>query len=134
MVFCVVAGVHEGSCLSPILFIFFLRDLPEELANSPSSCPVIGGEKVCLLVYTNDVSVFCFLASETQILVCTSIAYFARKKMSPNPQKCQFLVFTGTRARIQASWDVAGVIREAQSSAARYLGLIFQQDCRWGNS
>jgi exonuclease III len=130
VVFCVVSGVHEGSCLSPILFIFFIRDLPQELANSTSSCPTVGGGKLCSLVYADDVSVFCFLANETQVLVCTSVTYFARKKLSPNPQKCEFVVFTGKRAQVRDRWIVAGVTREAQFSA-RYLGVQFQQDGRW---
>jgi hypothetical protein len=33
VVFSVVVGVHEGSCLSPMLFVFFIRDLPRTLAN-----------------------------------------------------------------------------------------------------
>jgi hypothetical protein len=81
-------------------------------------------------VYADDVSIFCFLATETQVLVCSSVAHFAQKKLSPNPQKCEFVVFTGKRAQVQEKWVVAGVEREAQGSA-RYLGLHFQQDGKW---
>ncbi len=129
-VFCVVAGVHEGSCLSPLLFIFFIRDISHELASSTSHCPIVGGGKLCSLVYTDGVSVFCFLPSETQQLVDTSEAFFHRKHLTPNPQKCEFVAFTGSRTPVSEAWVVSGVGRESQF-CARYLGLLYQQDGRW---
>jgi hypothetical protein len=130
LIFCVVSGVHEGSCLSPTLFIFFIRDLPSELANSTSLGPCVGGRKLFSLFFADDVTVFSFMTQGTQELVCTAERFFERKQLTPNPQKSEFVAFTGKRAKVHQQWVISGVAREAQCSV-RYLGLVFQQDGKW---
>jgi hypothetical protein len=51
VVFCVVGGVHEGSCLSPTLFIFFIRELPACLNQLTINSPVVGGSRISWLFF-----------------------------------------------------------------------------------
>jgi hypothetical protein len=56
LVICVVKGVHEGSCLSPTLFIFFIRELPNRLNRLTTNCPVIGGLSVSCMFFADDLT------------------------------------------------------------------------------
>jgi hypothetical protein len=130
LVFCVVRGVHEGSCLSPTLFIFFIRELPSILNSLTLNTPVIGGLRVSCMFFADDLSVLAYEVPDAQILVNESVVYFESKGLTPNPEKCEFLVFTSRRGGSRRRWDVLGVQREEQDKA-RYLGLHYQSSGRW---
>ncbi len=129
LVFCVVCGVHEGSCLSPTLFIFFIRDLPRRLNLLTLNCPVVGGMTLSCMFFADDLTVMAYAVPDAQALVDESVSFFSEKGLKPNPSKCEFLVFGQTRGT-GSRWSVCGVSREQQSTA-RYLGLHFQADGRW---
>ncbi len=132
-IFHVEGGVHEGSCLSPALFIFFIRDLVVHLANIATNldCPTVGGRKLFCMIYADDLTLFAYSDRGAQALVDGAVEFFLRKGLTPNPGKCEFLVFEkrGSR-RSKVTWNVMGVNREEQDSA-RYLGLFFQSDGKW---
>jgi hypothetical protein len=130
IVFCVVTGVHEGSCLSPTLFIFFIRELPSRLNTLSVDCPVIGGRRVCCMFFADDLTVLAYTIPGAQALVDESVVFFTEKGLTPNPSKCEFLVFRSNATAPRARWSVLGVQREEQTSA-RYLGLLFQADGKW---
>ncbi len=130
VVFCVVTGVHEGSCLSPTLFIFFIRDLPSRLTALSLNCPVIGGKVISCMFFADDLTVLAYSVPDAQALVDESVIYFEEKGLTPNPEKCEFLVFGSRTGGPNARWNVLGVHREQQRSA-RYLGLLFQADGKW---
>ncbi len=129
LVFCVVSGVHEGSCLSPTLFIFFIRDLPRRLNLLTLDCPVIGGMKLSCMFFADDLTVLAYALPDAQALVDESVAFFVEKGLKPNPDKCEFVMF-GPARRTGARWNVCGVPRQQQDTA-RYLGLHFQADGKW---
>jgi hypothetical protein len=131
-IFSVVIGVHEGSCLSPFLFIFFTRDLPGELSVIAEGigCPLVGGKKICCMVFADDLSVFCFEIPGAQQLVDSSTDYFVRKQLTPNPEKCEFIAFSRQRTPPRLLCNVQGVQPQWQASA-RYLGLIFESNGKW---
>jgi hypothetical protein len=133
VVFHVECGVHEGSCLSPAFFIFFIRGLVEYLACVVTNldCQVIGERKLFCMIYADDVTLFTHSDRGTQQLVDRAVEFFLAKGLTPNPGKCEFLVVKkATTRRQKISWKVMGVDREEQDSA-RYLGLIFQSDGKW---
>jgi hypothetical protein len=64
-------------------------------------------------------------------LVDGAVEFFLRKGLTPNPGKCEFIVFEKpNRRRAKIAWNVMGENREEQESA-RYLGLFFQSDGKW---
>ncbi len=133
LVICVVKGVHEGSCLSPTLFIFFIRDLPARINQLTLRCPVIGGLKVSCMFFADDLTLMAYAVEDAQVLVDESVSFFEEKGLTPNPGKCEFLVFqspTSNNRSARARWSVLGTQREQQHSA-RYLGLHFQENGKW---
>jgi hypothetical protein len=99
VVFSVVIGVHEGSCLSPSLFIFFIRDLCGELSTIAAriDCPTVGSRCICCMVFADDVNVFALEVPGTQQLVDCTTRFFTRRRLMPNPDKCEFVAITGSR-------------------------------------
>jgi hypothetical protein len=134
VIFCVVKAVHEGSCLSPILFILFIRELPFCLNNLSLWCLVIGGLCISSLFFADDLTLLAYTVSDTQTLVEVLEAFFGEKDLRPNPAKCEFLVFNGVQTRRvagpKATWRVWNITREQQDSA-QYLGLHFEVNGRW---
>ncbi len=134
-IFHVDSGVHEGSCLSPVLFIFYIRDLVSSLSiacvATNVDCPQVGGRKLFCMIYAHDLTLFSYSSRGTQNLTDASAEFFLAKSLTPNPEKCEFLVFEKRRTRRQkVTWNVLGVSREEQDSA-RYLGLHFEADGKW---
>jgi hypothetical protein len=129
LIFCVVCGVHEGSCLSPTLFIFFIRELPRRLNQLTLNCPVVGGMILSCMFFADDLTVLAYAVPDAQALVDESVAFFSEKGLKPNPDKCEFLVFGPARTS-GSRWSVCGVARQQQDTA-RYLGLHFQADGKW---
>jgi hypothetical protein len=130
LVICVVTGVHEGSCLSPTLFIFFIRGLPDRLNQLTINCPVVDGITLSCMFFADDLTLLAYAVSDAQVLVDEATAFFVQKGLKPNPNKCEFMVFSRQRGRSKASWNVVGVQREEQETA-RYLGLHYQTNCKW---
>jgi hypothetical protein len=82
------------------------------------------------MFFADDLTVLAYAVPDAQVLVDESVAFFAEKGLTPNPDKCEFLVFGSTRTGTRARWSVLGVNREQQPTA-RYLGLLFQADGKW---
>jgi hypothetical protein len=130
LVICVVKGVHEGSCLSPTLFIFFIRDLPARLNQLTINCPVIGGLTLSCMFFVDDLTLLAYTVPDAQVLVDEATAFFLEKGLKPNPNKCEFMVFGRQPSGSKASWNVVGTRREQQDTA-RYLGLHYQANGKW---
>jgi hypothetical protein len=130
IVFSVVVGVHEGSCLSPMLFIFFIRGLPHALTQLTTNiaCPVIGARKLFCMIFADDVNVFSYKVPGTQRLVDGAVDFFVERDLTPNPEKCEFMAVS--KKKKNASFLVNGVQRSTQESA-RYLGLFFSASGKW---
>ncbi len=133
VVFSVVVGVHEGSCLSPSLSIFFIRDLCGTLSVLATNidCPVVGGRKLFCMVFADDVNVFSLKIPGTQQLVDGTTGFFTRRRLMPNPDKCEFLAITGPRHRQQATTCKVEGQERPWLPSARCLGLIFENTGRW---
>ncbi len=132
-IFVVVIGVHEGSCLSPSLFIFFIRGLTGVLALAAGGfrAPEVGGRKINSMVFADDVNVFAYEIDGTQALVDNAVDFFVQRRLLPNPDKCEFVAVTGRRGHQPTqNCSVQGVARPWLQHA-RYLGLIIEETGKW---
>jgi hypothetical protein len=119
MVFMVVTGVHEGSCLSPLLFILFIRDLTKVVAGTAGiDVPVIGTEIVATLVYADDVAEMSKTHSGLQREINASITFFQQREQAVNPVKSELICFRRARAEdLIFECDFVGTTREYQYGA-----------------
>ncbi len=80
LLFCVVVGVPEDSCLSPVLFIYFIWDLPSVLAPQASnfSFSVIGGRSLCCMIFADDMNLLAYEHKGAQTLADASTDFFVK--------------------------------------------------------
>jgi hypothetical protein len=131
-VFVVVAGVHEGSCLSPLLFIFFIRDLPCTIDRAVGNlAPRIKNCVRSTLVYADDVAEMALSHGGLQVEINACYDFFEGKLLRVNPDKSEVICFVKTRAAdLDFSCDFQGNQRPCVRSA-RYLGIIFDTHGKW---
>ncbi len=63
--FDVSIGLHQGCLLSHMLFNLYINDLANEMKALSMGVMIDGGEKVCLLLYANDL---CLIADNERDL------------------------------------------------------------------
>jgi hypothetical protein len=80
--------------LSPLLFIFFIRDLPDVLNNTPRTAAVtINGKVRSTLVYADDVAEISLTQAGLQVEIDACYDFFEQKLLSVNPDKSEVLHF-----------------------------------------
>jgi hypothetical protein len=131
-VFVVVSGVHEGSCLSPLLFIFFIRDLPRQVNSTVGiEAPQISGKARSSLVYADDVAEMSYTINGLQIEIEACYCFFEGKLLAVNPDKSDVIKFVRCRSTDTAcSVDFRGTRKEGVE-VARYLGVFFDNKGSW---
>ena len=135
VVFVVIVGVHEGSSLSPVLFIFFIRDLPLELlANSEIDFPRVQGQPLAALIYADDVTNLALSSEGLQASFDTSTSFFERRKLKVNPSKTVCVRFIKARCNhvLSGVWSLDGAVCH-EVSEVRYLGVIFDNRGSWAS-
>ncbi len=125
-VFVVVLGVHEGSCLSPLLNIFFIQEPPSEVNTQIGiDAPTASGIVRSTLVYADDVVEMSLSANGLQIEIKTCYRFFERKLLAVNPDKSEVIKFVRSRTTdVSCHFDFRGTRRDGVE-VARYLGVFF---------
>ncbi len=133
MVFVVVSGVHEGLCLSPLLFIFFIRDLLKAVDRAVGNlAPRIKNLALSTLVYADNVAEMAITQEGLQQEIDACYIFFDGKLLQVNPDKSEVICFVRTRApRLSFLCNFRGVQREGVE-VARYLGVHFEIHGTWG--
>jgi hypothetical protein len=132
-IFKVSKGVHEGSPLSPLLFILYVSDLIVYLRRTGAEeggLRLDDGTVVCCILYADDILLLAETPEALQRLMDATSAYFESEGMSVNPQKSDIVNFSTARAPIDASFTIASVEKEVVERA-RYLGVIFEKNFSW---
>ncbi len=132
MVFVVVSGVHEGSCLSPLLFIFFIRNLAQTVNGTPDVCaPTISGVVRTSLIYADDVTEMSLSQAGLQTKIDVCYDFFDGKELEVNPGKSDVRCFVSPRsADFHFTCNLHGLVRDSVTSA-RYLGIVFDNHGKW---
>jgi hypothetical protein len=132
MVFVVVSGVHEGSCLSPLLFIFFIRDLARSVNATPNiDAPLICGLIRSTLIYADDVTEMSMTHAGLQTEIDACYDFFETRELAVNPGKSEVMCFVSPRsADFNFTCNFRGAARDSVTSA-RYLGIVFDNHGKW---
>jgi hypothetical protein len=127
-------GVHEGSPLSPLLFIIFIAGLTKHLQarlDGDGAILLADGTRLYCLLYADDVLLVSLTNTGLQKLVEETCRFFHDLGLTVNPNKSDIIIFLRGRTHAPVtSYDIAGLQKEAISEA-KYLGVIFQQNGSW---
>jgi hypothetical protein len=131
--FNVTAGVHEGSPLSPLLFILFMSDLVEHLRRCGSSLGgfrLRDGSTIFCILYADDVLLIATSAAALQRLIDDTSSYFTSEGMCVNPGKSDIVVFSNSRVSPPIQFTIGAEVKDPVSDA-RYLGVLFERNQSW---
>ncbi len=131
-VLCVNAGVHEGSPLSPLLFILFIAGLVRHLDSDTTLADGVkldNGRWIRCILYADDVLLLAISPDGLQRLFDKTDEFFASLGLSVNPDKSDIIVF-GPRGPVASGFTIAGASKSVRNEA-KYLGVIFQRGGHW---
>ncbi len=130
--FDVHTGVHEGSPLSPLLFIMFIAGLTVELRRQAAAdgLRLDCGTVILCLLYADDVLLLSPTHDGLQRLIHATCQFFSGHGLVVNPDNSDIVVFSLGRRPHPADFDIAGLDKN-DITEAKYLGLIFSYDSRW---
>ncbi len=118
-------GTREGSCLSPLLFLLFVQDLPAFLNECNSLGPKVGNVVLRVMQFADDTTLLAIGCKKFQILLNRFALYCAENELSINASKTEVI---NLRPRARASrkdhWTLNSQLIRI-SSSARFLGVIF---------
>jgi hypothetical protein len=118
-------GTREGSCLSPLLFLLFVSDLPSFLAAARTLAPVFGLLRVQVLQFADDTALIAIGRKNLQRLLDRFAEYCVANGLRINGEKTEIINLRhGVRGSKDDVWDVAGS-KVSITSHARYLGVLF---------
>jgi hypothetical protein len=135
--FRVCSGVHEGSPLSPLLFIIFIAGLTKHLnerLDGDGAIRMADGTLLYCLLYADDVLLISLSRSGLQKSVAETCRFFDNMGLTVNPSKSDVVVFLdgqrGIRRDDAENFNIAGLSKQ-DIVEAKYLGVIFQNDGTW---
>jgi hypothetical protein len=130
--FQVHTGVHEGSPLSPLLFILFIAGLVRHLRENGGDRLGfrLRGATVCCLLYADDVLLLATTRGGLQRLLDLTCIFFENLGMTINPLKSDVVIFAPLRSPNPTTFNIAG-LNKAIVDESKYLGVIFHKGGNW---
>jgi Reverse transcriptase (RNA-dependent DNA polymerase) len=123
----IIAGVPQGSPLSPILFILYIATLYEALASSPGLIVVGFADDTNLMTVGRDVQANC-RRLENAWRICER---WARSRgMEFAPQKSELMHFTRAHNPLRNKVQLSDA-EVAPKESARFLGVWLDRKLRW---
>jgi hypothetical protein len=118
-------GTREGSCLSPLLFLLFVSDLPQFLEGAHSLAPKFGEFILRVLQFADDTALIAIGRQQLQKLMDRFHEYCLLNGLRINGDKTEVInLRQGARGSRKDTWEFAGSTITI-STSARYLGVLF---------
>ncbi len=118
-------GTREGSCLSPLLFILFMSDLPAFLDGCRSRGPKIAGKVLRVMQFADDTTLLAKGKLQFQKLLDRFALYCELNELTINASKTEIINLRhGARFSRKNCWTLNGEMLFV-SKSARYLGVLF---------
>jgi hypothetical protein len=124
-------GVKQGDPLSPLLFGIFVDRLEQWMSDRLGDMGVgLGGEKLRLLLYADDLTLLATSTDDLQKLLKCLQGFCDRHQMHVNVAKCAVVVF-GKRRPTGGDLPPGGWVYAGQQvprvQEFRYLGIVFHE-------
>ena len=131
--FDVFNGVKQGDPLSPILFIFFINDLVNNIKpNSELDLFFIDNLPLFALLYANDAVIFSKSSNGLQNMLDKLNIYCKRWNLKVNVEKTKVMIFEKGRKTIADIYFDDEKLELIE--AFKYLGLTFFKNGKWFRS
>ena len=120
----VTSGVPQGSGLSPILFLVYINDLPDEVRS-------------WVRLYADDTALYFTMESEDDSSALQTdldilSAWETRWDMEFNSSKCQVVHVTDSRQTVKTDYVLHGQVLESVPYA-RFLGVDISSGLTWNS-
>ena len=118
------AGVIQGEPPSPELFKIFIYELSDHLDEAYNDVPYLNGRKVSHLLWADDLFINALTSEGLQILLDTLHEFCIDWGLTPNPIKCNVIIFN--KAYIRDPSDQKFILGTSEIEIATsytYLGL-----------
>ena len=120
----VLLGVPQGTVLGPLLFLYFINDLPEFIKSSQAK--LFADDSLLFKVIRNDTD-RALLQNNLTALEHSKITW----QMSFNPTKCVvLLISTNKKTGLSTQYQLHGHTFEMVDSS-KYLGMAIRDDLSW---
>ena len=123
-------GVRQGCILSPTLFSIYINGVVREIYEKGSGINM-GGEKLAILLYADDIVLIANSAEELQRNMEIMTEWGRKWKCTFNQKKSKVVVF-GSRNKKERRWFLGGGEIE-QVNKYKYLGIDMKGNLKWGD-
>lgn len=124
--FDVKCGLKQGCLLSPLLFNLYINDLVHEMKQLNVGVE-IGDEKICVLMYADDVILFANNEEELQSLLSCLALWCDRNGLKINKDKSKIIHFRRPASQRSNFVFSCGDIHLDYTHQYKYLGLILNE-------
>ena len=129
------AGVIQGEPPSPELFKLFIADLSDELDDAVEDTPYLNNVRISHLLWADDLFINALSARGLQILLDTLFEFCIDWGLTPNPIKCNIMIFNSRFEESPTNWTFKlGEATIEQSKTYTYLGLEIPETGNLENS
>ena len=126
------AGVKQGDPLSPVLFILFINDILDSLANENDATLAIDEMNLFMLLYADDAVLFSKSAETLQNMLNRLHTYSSIWGLKVNTEKTKIMIFEkGPKTYIDIFYN--DILLEVVDSF-KYLGTMFFKNGSWNRT
>ncbi|XP_050392671.1 uncharacterized protein LOC126811173 isoform X1 [Patella vulgata] len=126
------SGVRQGDNLSPTLFNLYINDLARGL-NELNKGIDIGGRKVCVLLYADDIILLAPTESDLQTMLDYTAEWCKKWRLSINNSKTNIVHFRPKRKPKSTSQFQFGTQNIEYASSYKYLGITLDEHLNFEN-
>jgi len=120
------SSVRQGDALSPTLFSLYINDLAKDLKDLNLGLPY-GNEKLCILLYADDIVILAENEEELQILLNFVNNWCRKWKMKVNRDKTKVVHFRKKKCKVTDKQFHMGTDIIDICAQYKYLGIIINE-------